>query len=164
MKKIEQLIKEVFGLRDELGSLPRWLVAVFVVLAMIGFADAGYLTLEHFSDKVPLPCSLAGGGCEQVTTSEYSTVFGIPVALGGALYYLYVLALSVLAWWRRRSDWLLWVIPATVVGLLASLWFIYLQLFVINAICVYCMGSATTSTLLFLSAMFVVEKWKKKKS
>ena len=49
----------------------------------------------------------------------------------------------------------------TIIGLLASLWFIYLQLFVIKAICLYCMFSAFTSITLFIFGLFVLNFGKK---
>ena len=63
--------------------------AIFLlIVALLGFADATYLTIEHYQNKIP-PCSV--GGCEQVLTSAYSVVAGVPVSLMGSVYYLLVL-------------------------------------------------------------------------
>src|SRR4051812_8879211 len=72
-----------------LNSLPTGLVLALVIVALLGFADAAYLTVEHYQNIIP-PCSITGG-CEKVLTSPYSTVLGIPVSLVGSIYYLLVL-------------------------------------------------------------------------
>ena len=146
-----------------------FLYFTFLPVSFLGFLDASYLTVKHFVGT-PLPCSVIHG-CEEVTTSQYSVIGGIPVALLGAVYYLaiFILILSVL---RRNmfsscgaenvalanEDKLLNLTARlTVIGLLASLWFIYLQLFVIKAICLYCMFSAFTSITLFVFGIIVLK-------
>ena len=122
-----------------------------VLIAFAGLADAGYLTVTHLLQISP-PCSLSGG-CDVVTKSSYSEVFGIPVALLGSLYYLTVLLLSILTIDTKHTKWIRLALILTPFGFFASLYFVYLQLFVIDAICQYCMGSAVTSTLLFAFAL-----------
>ena len=146
-----------------------FLYFTFLPVSFLGFLDASYLSIKHFVGT-PLPCSVFRG-CEEVTTSQYSVIGGIPVALLGAIYYLtiFILILAVL---RRNifsssgaensvgtnEDKLLNLTARlTVMGLLASLWFIYLQLFVIKAICLYCMFSAFTSITLFVFGIIVLK-------
>ncbi len=128
-------------------SIPRWRAVAFLVIGLLGFLDAAYLTVSHYRGEVP-PCSLVQG-CEQVTTSPYATVSGVPVALFGVLYYLAIFVLAVLHLDRRRDAFLRLAAYLTFVGMAASAWFVYLQLFVIKAMCLYCMFSAATSTALF---------------
>ena len=118
----------------------------FLIIAAIGFFDASYLTFQHFFSG-PLPCLT--GGCEIVTTSEYSTIIGIPVALLGALYYFSQLILLIAYFESKSLVPLKLAAQISIAGLLASLYFVSLQLFIIKAICQYCMLSAITSTLLF---------------
>jgi len=139
--------------------LPKKLIWAIILVAFIGFLDATYLTATHYG-TVPLICG-ENSGCDTVTTSQYSTVFGIPVALGGALYYFAVLFLSLLYVDRKKSIVLSIIPPFTVVGVLASGWFVYIQLFVLNAICYYCMLSATTSALLFILGI-ALHRYRKK--
>jgi uncharacterized membrane protein len=80
------------------------------------------------------------------------------VALLGALYYLTVLLLAVAALESGNGKFLRLAAYVTPVGLLASAWFVALQLLVIHAICLYCMFSATSSTLLFILGMIVLFK------
>ncbi len=86
-------------------------------------------------------------GCETVTTSEYATVAGVPVALLGFVLSLVLVACAT-AWWRRadRRPLLLaygLLLPAT----LAVAYLSYLELFVIHAICAWCASYAVTIVL-----------------
>ena len=138
-----------------LAIIPKWIVFTLIVVSLIGFLDATYLTAKHYLGT-PLECSIFEG-CEQVTTSQYATIFNIPVALGGAVYYLFIFILLI-AYLDTKRNWLISVIPPiTIIGFIASVWFVYLQLFVIKAICIYCLISAFTSTTLFLLGLFVLK-------
>jgi uncharacterized membrane protein len=131
-------------------------VLIFLsVIAALGFADATYLTIEHFMNKIP-PCAV--GSCETVLSSAYSQVAGIPVALGGALFYLSVLVLLVV-YQTEKKEWAgRFALLITFLGFLASLYFLFLQAFILNAYCIYCLGSALTSTTLFVTALVVLKK------
>lgn len=141
----------------------------FLPVSFMGFIDASYLSIKHFVGT-PLPCSVLRG-CEEVTTSQYSVIGGVPVALLGAIYYLAIFAL-IFGYLRgkrytssgndstiQKNDDRMIKMAArlTIIGILASLWFIYLQLFVIKAICLYCMFSALTSSLLFAFGIYVLK-------
>jgi len=125
---------------------------LFGLVALAGFFDATYLAIKHFEGLAP-NCSILNG-CEVVTTSSYSVIFGVPVALMGSVYYLTVLLLTV-AYLDSPKRWKLDSAAVVVCfGLLATVWFVYLQLFVIHALCLYCMFSALTTTTLFLFIFF----------
>ena len=135
---------------------PTKLVVAALVIALLGFADAVYLTVEHYMNAIP-PCSI--GSCETVLTSSYATVLGMPVALLGSIYYLVILV-AIFAYLDIRHHHLLRIgLIVPTLGFLGTLWLIYLQLFVIHAICIYCMGSAITTTLLFIIAVIVFSKY-----
>jgi dihydroorotate dehydrogenase subfamily 2 len=123
----------------------------FVSLSLIGFFDGGYLTHKHLNSIIP-PCGAFAifGDCGKVLTSEYSQIRGIPLALLGAIHYGILTILIGLAYFTRWIIWKYSVIILSTIGLVSSFYFIYLQLFVIQAICVFCMGSAIVSFLLFL--------------
>jgi uncharacterized membrane protein len=137
-----------------------WLLLFFPILGAIGFVDATYLTVKHFLGT-PVACSLLHG-CETVLTSKYASVFGIPTALLGSFYYLTILILAVLYLDSRKQMFLKLLAYLTPIGFIASLCFVYLQIFVIKAICLYCMTSAATSTLLFIIGMTYLAKQKNK--
>jgi len=134
-------------------KIPNWFFTLVAILALIGFVDATYLTTEHFLGVVP-PCTITEG-CEQVTTSPYSVVLGVPVALAGAIFYVGVLALLLWLWDRRDPKLLKLFARYTWLGFLASLYFTSVQAFVLNAWCQYCILSAIASTLIFLLAQYV---------
>jgi uncharacterized membrane protein len=140
------------------SSIPNWLLFSFIILAAIGFADATYLTVEYFAGT-PVTCSILKG-CEQVTTSHYSLFFGQPVALLGSLYYLSILILTAIYFQTRQKSFFLLANILTFFGFLISLRFVYLQVFVIRALCIYCMTSAGTSTLLFILSLVSLKKKK----
>jgi uncharacterized membrane protein len=104
-------------------------------LAFAGIAVAGYLTWVHFDDAA-LVC-VAGGGCETVQESEYAEIAGVPVAMLGLGAYAIVLGL--VAW--DTSSARLGAAMLAVVGLVFSMYLLALQLFVIDAICVWCLAN-----------------------
>lgn len=140
-------------------------VIFLLVVAVLGFADASYLTIEHYRGVIP-PCSVIQG-CEVVLTSSYAVLFGVPVSLLGAIYYL---AISIGAFIyleskhgkgeiaAHHSSILKWTLIITTFGFGMSLWFVYIQLFTLRSICVYCMGSAITSTTLFITAIVTLRR------
>ena len=105
------------------------------LVALAGVAVAGYLTWAHFADSSVL--CVAGGGCEQVQESEYAEIAGIPVAVLGLGAYATVLGLVV---WDSVGARLA-AASLAFVGLLFSLYLLALQLFVIEAVCIWCMAN-----------------------
>jgi len=126
----------------------RMLVAL---VALAGVFVALYLTLYKLGYIGTLACAV--GSCETVQTSKWATLFGFPVGAWGVAYYLFVLALALagltgpLVDSRRLSEILLGV---TGFGLVFSLWLTYLELFVIHAICQWCVISAILAAVLFI--------------
>lgn len=134
-------------------AINKKLIWFFIIVSFIGFADATYLTIGYYQGVVP-PC--LAEGCDTVTTSEYATLGGISVALMGAVYYLLVCLAALLYliedWQPGRS--ILRVLP--VLGFVGSLYFLYLQGFVIGAWCQYCIVSAVISTFLFVASFWLL--------
>lgn len=150
--------------RRPLASVRTAIVVVFLVVALIGFADATFLTVEHYRGVIP-PCTTAG--CDTVLTSSYSVILGVPVSLLGAIYYL-IMAAGAFMYLEARhgsgtiashhSAILKWSMAATVLGLVMSVYFVSVMSFALHAWCQYCLGSAATSTLLFLIAWPTLHK------
>ena len=67
---------------------------LFLALSLLGFLDASYLAIKYYQGEAPT-CAFFKG-CDVVTTSEYATIFGISIALLGAIYYLSLLLLSII--------------------------------------------------------------------
>ena len=96
------------------------------------------------------------GNCEAVQTSPYAELLGVPVSIWGLLGYLALLALYLV----KRNNWanLGWVARqlfflTTLIGVLYSAYLTYLELFVIHAICPWCVASAVVMTALFVLAI-----------
>ncbi len=125
------------------GALRR----VSLALALAGVAVAGYLTWVHYEDLEPF-CVGGGGGCERVQSSEYADFLGVPVAVLGLGTYLTILAGLV-----TRGPGLLIATGAAMVSFGFSLYLTYLELFVIEAICQWCVASAVIATGLAVSTV-----------
>ena len=132
---------------EERGAGRAWDAAVAVV-ALVGLLDALYLTVEHLSGQ-SVRCMVVSG-CDEVLQSRYATVgYGVPVAAVGALAYFTAFSLATLAAFGYDGARRL-LAPLVAVMFLATLWFLYLQAFVIKAFCTYCLISATVTTVLAL--------------
>ncbi len=124
-----------------------------VVLTVIGLLDAVYLSLLKFTHHEAMCAGV--GDCYTVNTSPYAQIYGIPIALLGALAYLAILALLLaeprhpLA--RSYAPW--GVFALTFAGVLYSAYLTYLEAYVIHAFCPYCLLSATVLLFLLLLAM-----------
>jgi len=126
----------------------------FPVLALMGLAVSLYLWYIHASGSEALCVGV--GGCETVNASRYAELAGVPVAAWGAVTYLSLL----LMWLLRprvseqiRARLVLAIFGVTLVGVLFSAYLTYLELFVIHAICPWCVSSAIIITALFLLAV-----------
>lgn len=127
---------------------------IAAVVALLGIADSVYLTIHHYTAE-PVPCSILTG-CEQVLTSRYAEMFGVPTAAYGIAAYLTAFVLALLTGFVSRSWWNMFGAVVTVmVGFTA--YFLYLQAFVIEAFCQFCLISAATTLALF--SVFVISKF-----
>ncbi len=121
------------------------------LIALAGVFVALYLTLYKLGYIGTLACAV--GSCETVQTSRWAIFLGFPVGAWGVAFYLAVLAVTLaglsptLVDDRRVS---LLLVGMTGVGMLFSLWLTWLELFVIHAICMWCVISAVLTTLLFV--------------
>jgi uncharacterized membrane protein len=123
------------------------LFALAAVLALVGLADAIYLTVEHLTGR-SVRCTVTSG-CSEVLASPYATIGGYPLALFGALAYFTAFSLATLAaFGSERAGSLLAVLVALMFA--TSLWLLYLQAFVLHAFCQYCLLSAAVTTLLLV--------------
>ncbi len=119
-----------------------------ILLALLGLAVAVYLTYIKWFPATPF--CMGVGDCETVNTSRYSEVYGIPVALLGALAYASILAVLVLEKrWRLAAEWgPVAAFGVAFAGMLFSAYLTYIELAVIHKICPYCVSSAVIITLI----------------
>lgn len=128
---------------------------IVAALALAGIFVAVYLTLYKLGVFGELSCAV--GSCEVVNASRWATFLGLPVAAWGVGYYVVTFGVAMTAVSERWADsvrvaGLLALLGAT--GFLFSAWLTYLELFVIRAICQWCVVSAVIATMIFvLSAL-----------
>jgi uncharacterized membrane protein len=101
--------------------------------ALAGLGVAAYLTWAHYADSTVV-CPV-GGGCETVQESSYAEIAAIPVALLGLVAYTAILVLVI---WDAPVARLA-AASTSLIGLLFSIYLLVVQLFVIDAICVWCL-------------------------
>jgi uncharacterized membrane protein len=119
----------------------RRLVLAIAALAVVGIGIAGYLTYVHYSG-VKVACVSGSGGCETVQASSYSKLAGVPVAVLGLVGYVLILgSLFVRGEAGRMAGSLL-----ALIGFGFSAYLTYRELFTIDAICQWCVGSAVLMT------------------
>lgn len=130
---------------------PRASSLVIPVLAMAGLGVAVYLAYVEIS-QVEAVCGPIGQ-CNVVQSSPYAQIFGIPVAVLGMLYYMAVLVLwggQFMPNHRLAHASTLVLLGSTIFSTLFSIYLTLLELFVIHAVCIWCLSSAVISTLLML--------------
>ena len=124
------------------------------LLSTIGIFVALYLTLYKFGIIGELSCSV--GSCETVNTSKWSTLLGLPVAAWGLGAYAGLLAIALVGLQPAFEDshavsWGLVALSGLSVAF--SAWLTYLELFVIHAICMWCVISATIMVLILTASL-----------
>jgi uncharacterized membrane protein len=124
----------------------RALRAIAAVLAVCGIAVATYIAVVEAGGGAPA-CLAGGHGCETVANSSYSHLAGINVAVLGIVGYVALLVCAVLPGDPGRVGGLL----VALVGFGFSAYLTYLELFVIDAICQWCVASAGVMTLLLIA-------------
>ena len=129
----------------------RTLRIVLGALAVVGLLISGYLSWVHYAGVAPV-CVGGSGGCETVQTSSYATIFGVPVAGLGLVGYSGLLLSALL---RGEAGVYLGLLVA-LVGTLFSAYLTYLEVFVIHAICEWCVASAVVMVAALLCAAFGV--------
>ena len=124
---------------------------VSVLVAAAGLGIAGYLTIVHYAGGEPV-CAIAHG-CATVQKSHYAELAGVPVALLGLLGYVAILAALARDGERERTL----AAFVSLAGFGFSAWLTYVEVARLDAICIWCVGSAICMTLLAgLSAVRLV--------
>ena len=127
---------------------------IIAALALGGVGLATYLSMYKLGLIGTLACTI--GSCETVNLSKYATLVGVPVAVWGLGFYvsLFLVALAGTTDRFVNAAWVSYVMLAmTAWGVLFSGWLTYLELAVINAICMFCVISAILVTVLFFLSL-----------
>jgi uncharacterized membrane protein len=123
---------------------------LIVTFALIGTLVSAYLTWVHYSGSLAL--CIGVGGCEAVQTSRYSTLGPVPVALVGLAGFVAILVVAVAH--ARGAAWSL--TPLFALSLAATLYVAYLsyiEVFVLGAVCPWCVAVAVCSVVVFALAL-----------
>ena len=127
-----------------------WLPFSCLALSVLGLLDAGYQTYTHFSNTGLVGCSAKGDSCVVVQTSSYAWVFGIPVAVLGLAFFVFMVVINSPQAWRAKNPWIPRLrLAAVVVGMLFVLYLIYNELIRIGQVCEYCTSVHIITFILF---------------
>lgn len=140
--------------------IPAVTIALGLLLCLAGLGISTYLTIEHFDSAVQLACPDTGRiNCQRVTTSQYSHLAGVPVAVLGLLYFVVALVLLTPQAWRSTSQNLRWArIGWMTLGMLMVLYLVWAEFFGVSAICLWCTAVHVITFLLFVLVAFT-EAW-----
>jgi uncharacterized membrane protein len=116
--------------------------AAAITVATIGLGIAAYLTIVHYTGGSSV-CAIAHG-CETVQKSDYSKLAGVPVALLGLIGYAGILAALIKDDENSRAA----AAFISIIGFGFSAWLTYTEIAIIDAICIWCVGSAICMTIL----------------
>jgi len=126
---------------------------LLITLDIVGLVVASYLSIVELSGGVPT-CG-PFHGCEEVALSDYARIGGVPVAVFGVLLSVALLSLA-LAWWRTNIyGFLLGHYALSLVGVIFDGYFLFLQVFVIKAVCIWCLTYEISLLLRFVIAAVV---------
>ncbi len=126
---------------------------VLAVLDLVGLAIALYLSIVALQGDLPYCGPLKG--CEEVASSEFARIAGIPVAVFGVALSLTLLVLAI-AWTRTNMGELLAAhYGLSLLGVVFEVYFTYVEVFVIGAVCVWCASYGVSLVARFRVALFV---------
>jgi uncharacterized membrane protein len=142
--------------RAATAAVPRWVVVTSLVLAVAGTLVAAYLTVEHFTSSTTLACPETGVvNCQKVTTSEQSKVFGIPVAPLGLVFFVPMLVACLPAVWRDQRPAVRYGrLAFAAAGVVFVFYLLYAELFILDAICLWCTAVHAVTIALFAVIAF----------
>ena len=131
--------------------VPAWVPVASLGLSLVAVAIASYLTVTHYTDPAALACPDTGiVNCTLVTTSSWSVLFGVPLAVLGVVWAVVMTGLTTPWAWRSSARW---VDDARLVvagaGAAMVLYLVYVELFRIGAICLWCSAVHVTAVCLF---------------
>jgi uncharacterized membrane protein len=132
-----------------------WLGFTTLVLSVLGLADSAYQVYTHYSGSGLLGCSTRADACVVVQHSAESYVFGIPVAVLGVAFYIFMVAIC--SPWAWRSTWPVIGrvrLASVAIGICFVLYLIYAEVIELGRICPYCTSVHIITFLLFSLIVF----------
>ncbi len=128
-----------------------------IIAAGIGVTT--YLTVAHYSTSVTLSCPNTGViNCAKVTSSVYSSIGGVPLAVLGIIFFLGMLPFYLSPLWHSAQPLIKGVrLFGVSAGVLGALGLVFIELFKLDAICLYCTAVHVLIFLLFSATIFHTE-------
>jgi len=127
-----------------------------LVIALLGLVVSAYLTVEHFTSPAILACPEGATlNCAKVTSSVWSSLLGVPVALLGLLFFAVMALLVSPPGWRRRALDPVRVVGAAA-GVVMALYLVGVELFGVDALCLWCTGAHLCALALLASVLWRV--------
>jgi len=129
-----------------------------IILAILGAADAIYLLIYKLTGNNQM--CLGNGGCHDVNFSPFSEIYGIPVSVFGISAFLAILCILVLEKRLKLAEkhGPLVIFGICLGGVVFTAYLTYLEVYIIHAICPFCVASAVLITLLFILAIIRLVK------
>lgn len=133
--------------------MDKWLYRASIALVIIGLAVSIYMTIYKISGNDGM--CLGSGDCSTVNASRFSEVNGIPVAVFGIIGYVAILFVHIFEtrneFFRKNGTLLIFGMGLT--GFLFTLWLVYVEIALLNAICPFCVTSQVAMTIIFIIAV-----------
>jgi uncharacterized membrane protein len=139
---LKNLLKKYKKNATELTPTIKWISFLGLIFSTLGIADTVYLTITHYSTTITLACPDTGFiNCQKVTTSSYSEILGVPVALLGLLFFVAMLIVQTPWSWRLQTNFFrISRLVFSSTGILFVLWLLYVEFHLLHNICLYCTG------------------------
>jgi uncharacterized membrane protein len=137
-------------------ATPLWMQLSTLALSLGGLGVSLYLTVAHYATAVALACPDTGViNCEKVTTSPQSVVFGVPVALLGLIFFVFMAAMTTPWAWRAAWPALRWArLGSLIAGIGFVVYLVYTELFTLDAICLECTTVHVITLALFALVVY----------
>ncbi len=131
--------------------VPGWVPVTSLGLSLVAVVVSSYLTVAHYTDPTALACPDTGiVNCALVTTSSWSVVLGVPLAVLGLVWAVVMTSLTVPRAWRAGAAWVDRArLVAAGAGAVTVLYLVYVELFRLGAICLWCTAMHVTTVCLF---------------
>ena len=131
--------------------VPGWVSPTSLGLSLAAVAISSYLTVTHYTDPAALACPDTGiVNCTLVTTSSWSVLLGVPLAVLGVVWAVVMTALTTPWAWRSAASWVDGArLAVSGAGAAMVLYLVYVELFRIGAICLWCTTMHVTAVCLF---------------
>ncbi len=138
----------------------------FMILSVLAWPITLYLAYNHFNPTGSKVCNFNDYvSCDVVNLSPQSEIFGLPVSVLGFLTYLtlFLLAFGVYQGWNfkkvhkslREGNVLKIITAITTIGLLFSLYLTYVELFILKALCPFCITQQVIILIMFFTMLYI---------